>query len=509
MRIPENRASTFIAIGALAVLVALACGTWLWLRPAGPRPKHVLILSVESLRWDHLGFAGYARPTSPHMDRLVSRGTYFQRAYAQAPWTRPSVASTFTSTYPSTHNAANDEGFGIPGGGQKGRFQQLGGNAMAPLAESFTTLAEIFGARGYRCFGWSFNPQVSQHLGFGQGFEEYDAVADSLWFLAGIRAKVYGGKDPATSDLPLNVEELRGVIDELIAERVTEMFRQKDRAPTMVFLHFMSPHLPYIPGKKTREMFATVPEGIWINGLNRGKINEGDITLSEADLAFNVDLYDATIRETDDRVGLILHALEESGLADETLVVLVADHGEEFYDHGAVGHGHTLYEELIHVPLVLAGPGIPAGKRLSVPVENIDLLPTLAGLLWEEELPSAQGRDLRRLLRGGSETASGGLVFSEHGARPGEFCAAIDGRWKLIVNVAGDTVELYDLSSDPGEQTNLAKDPGQHARVQRLLAAVNAYVTANIEESANYELAPGVETPEALLRQLRALGYIK
>ncbi len=498
------------SIGSALILLIGALGLWLWLRPAGPGPKHVLILSVESLRWDHLGFAGYPRPTSPHIDKLVARGTCFRRAYAQAPWTRPSVASTFTSTYPSTHNAADDEGFGVsPKERGRGFLQNVENTSvMAQLSESFTTLAEVFSSRGYRCFGWSCNPQISQYLGFGQGFKEYESTVDSV--VERLLIETYGGKDRIPDQVKVkNLEKARSVADEWFEERVTQMFRQKDRAPTMVFVHFMTTHLPYLPAKKAEKMFATLSDGVAITGVNAGPIQAGEIRLTDADIAYNINLYDATIRETDARVGRILRALEESGLADETLVVLAADHGEEFHDHGKVGHGHTLYEELIRVPLVLAGPGIPAGKSVAVPVQNIDLLPTIAGLLWEEELPGAQGRDLRRLMRGRSAPESRGLVFSEKGRRPGAHCAVIDGTWKLIVDVASEEVALYDLVNDPGEKTNLAEAPEHQGRVGRLATAVSEYIAANLSESAKYDRAPPVNVSDDLIRQMRALGYLK
>ncbi len=507
MRLTESRYSKLIAIGALAVLIALGCGIWLWLRPAGPRPKHVLILSIESLRWDHLGFAGYARPTSPNIDKLVARGTCFRRAYAQAPWTRPSVASTFTSTYPSTHNAANDRQFGMALKERPGGIGFNESGVLAPLVESFVTMAEMFTEHGFDCFGWSSNPQITKKLGFGQGFEEYDATGES--FLERILVKKYGSKDripPGLNIHNVRILNFRGVIDEMLVDRLKELYSRTDRGPTMVFVHFMSPHLPYLPVKK---VFVSGPEGVAIDGPNLAEINRGDVRLSEADIAYNIDLYDATIRETDTRVGRILRVLEESGVADETLVVLAADHGEEFYDHGKVGHGHTVYEELIRVPLVLAGPGIPPGESVSVPVQNIDLLPTMAGLLWDEKLPGGQGRDLRHLLGPQREGASADPVFSEHGGRPGSLCAVIDGSWKLIARMPGEEIELYDLAGDPGEKTDLSGDPAQQGRVARLAALVGDFVAANLKESAKYERSGPVKVSDDLLRQMRALGYLK
>ncbi len=509
-RYPVHRAA---GIGLIAALAAVALGIWLWQRPAGPRPKHVLILSVESLRWDHLGFAGYARPTSPNIDALVARGTCFRRAYAQAPWTRPSVASTFTSTYPSTHNAANDVKFDAPEGKGEDGSNDASEYVMTGLADSFTTMAELFRAHGYRCFGWSCNGQISQELGFAQGFDEYDGTGEL--FLQKMLIEKYGSKDRIPAGVTfrdVTTRDFRGVVDELIVERLTGLFRQKDRAPTIAFVHFMSPHFPYLPAEEFRKPFTTVADGVRISEANHDKISKGEIRLTDADIAYNIDLYDATIREIDAHVGQILDLLNDSGHADETLVVLMADHGEEFYDHGAVGHGHSIYEELIRVPMVLAGPGIPAGKSVSVPVQNIDLLPTLAGLLWDEELPWAQGRDLRRLL-GDNPPASMGLVFSEHGMLPGEVCAVIDGPWKLIArqSKSGDRVigSLFNLSADPGETTNLFGGPEHMERVKGLWDAVLAYVAGNLKKGAKHERAVPVRASKALMDQLRALGYVK
>lgn len=479
--------------GLAAVLVILGLA-WFFLRPAESAPKHVVIISIESLRFDHLGVAGYDRETSPNIDKLAERGTIFRRAYSQAPWTRPSVASTFTSTYPSTHDAANDARFWELAGVPKNASEEAKAQIMAPLAASFTTMAEIFSARGYRCFGYSCNGQISQDTGFGQGFEDYDGKGARLgeWADTPSREKNF---------------TLWTMSDEQIVEQLTRLFNDDNRGPTMIFVHLMKPHHPYLPLDEFN-VFKTVPDGVAITYMNFREINRGKVHMTAADIAYNIDLYDGTIRETDDRVGRILQALSESEIAGETLVVLSADHGEEFLDHGGVSHGHTVYEELIRVPLILAGPGIPPGKSIDTPVQNIDLLPTIASLIWREKIPTAQGRSLHQLLESRSTNLSPGLVFSEDG-RPGWSAAVIDDPFKLIEHESSGKIELYDLINDPGEQSDLSADPAHRERVTHLHAVLRDHLATNRRENARYDMSPGVKLTQEVIEHLRALGYVK
>ena len=434
--------------------------------------RHVLIISVESLRWDHMSLAGYSRRTSPSIDALAARGIIFRRAYSQAPWTRPSIASTFTSTYPSTHRAADDFRFGQPLAGVDGAPRQLKGSRTASLSTSFETLAEIFSARGYRCFGWSGNPQIWGQLGFAQGFDVYDGVGNR---------------------------------DHTIVRKVDGVFADPDDRPAMVFVHLMRPHFPYQPRKLFRR-YGSSESGVRITGENYRQINSGQVHITDSDLAYNVDLYDAAVLETDDRVQQLLEGLDRRGVAAETLVVLLADHGEEFLDHNKVGHGQSVFEELVHVPMVFAGPGIVAGIEIDTPVQNIDLLPTLAGLLWGEDLPDAQGRDLSQVLRSGKVPGQT-YVFSESG-HPGGFCAVIDGDFKLVYYPGTDVVKLYDLGNDPGELVDLAGRAEYHERTDTLLEAVRQHLAANEAAAAAHVNGPAVLTPAYLFDQLKALGYV-
>jgi choline-sulfatase len=309
-------------------------------------------------------------------------------------------------------------------------------------------------------------------LGFAQGFDQYNAV---------------------------------GTPDRQIVKNVDQVFSAPDSRPAMVFVHFMRPHFPYRP-RAFFDRFGSGAAGVAITGENVRSINDGLIEFTDDDLAHNVNLYDAAIAETDDRVQQVLEGLDRRGVAEETLVVLIADHGEEFMDHGRVGHGQSVYEELIHVPMIFTGPGIAAGVTIDTPVQNIDLLPTLAGLLWDERLPDAQGRDLSRALLQGQEPLQA-QVFSESG-HSGGFCAVIDGRFKLVYFPSSKEVEFYDLATDPKELSDLSALADHRERREILVEAVQQHLDDTGRAGQRVRAGAPVTTPDHILEQLKALGYV-
>lgn len=422
-----------------------------------PRP-HVLLISVESLRWDHLGIAGYHRPVSPHIDRLAERGVYFTRAYAQGSWTRPSVASTFSSAFQSVH--------------------RVGITEPRVLSQDFVTLAEILSTGGYRTYGWTSNSQIAALRGFDQGFDEY--LADD-------------------------------VFDEEIEARVKALAVPSDR-PFFAFVHLMRTHNPFNPSERF-DLYDTHPSALAIGPENLQEINEGRLRLTPDDVAHNVGRYDGTIQESDARIGEIVNALEKAGLIDQTLIVVMADHGEHFYERGRVAHGNTLYESLIRVPLVFSGPDIPAGVRVEVPVQNIDVLPTLTRLALGRAPRFSQGRDLIDLMQG-HQPDRHLPIFSERGVRGQR--AIIEGAWKYITGCSdpapghSECVELYNVVEDPHERVNRIDEPQLQDLRNRLTESLHRFVTANERLSRLFkpmELEGPLPKPQ--LERLRALGYLR
>ena len=447
----------------VAILLCVSNGCSPTANSAANTPN-VLIISIESLRWDHLGIAGYSRPVSPNIDALASHGVYFRHAYAQSSWTRPSVASTFTSTYQSTHQV-----YGEPKDGRNRKANRKVGD-KSRIPDPFVTLAESFDRRGYRCVGWTGNPQLWEGFGFGRGFDQYQAS---------------------------------GISDREALAKLEQVIRSAEETPFFAFVHFVAAHQPYRP-QRPFQFYDEHPQGTAITPENYKDIQQGRIVLSEADLAHNIALYDGAIQQVDTHVGAIVATLDEAGVAEETILIVMADHGEEFLDHGSVTHGHTLYDELIRVPLILAGPGIAEDVTIDAPVQNIDLFPTLLQIALNEEAPDLQGNSLAPLL-GGNPVAEPRPVFSESG----DLHSVRDGNWKYIFDSKSDARELYDLATDPYERENRADDPATRSEQKRLASLMHDFLKTNLQRARNDPASFSRTIPDEVLNNLEALGYLE
>jgi len=406
---------------ALALVFAVGCGG-----SAPPPPPNVTLIVIDTLRPDHLGLHGYPRETSPHLDAFAAEAIVFDRWYANAPWTKPSVASLFTSLWPSQHRADQE-------------------SSSSRLAGSLTTLAEILRAAGYATGGFSENPHVGAETGFAQGFDTFENRrrfrSDSRWV----------------------VREARQWLE-----------RRDGSRPFFLYLHFLDPHGPYadpdsadfVAGLQTRNPFVA-------RGRVGPLVRDGKLVaaVTPGDALYLAALYDAEIRAIDRAVGDVFALLRENQSWDETLVAVTSDHGEEFLEHGLLKHGYHLYEEALRVPMLWRIPGTP-GRRIEAPAQHVDFAPTLLARLGVDPPPDLQGRRL-------SEIAPAADSVGETPAQPvraqsiwrGIHRSAVrDGRWKLIADLRSGRRELYDLDADPREERVVSADrPEQVARIEALL----------------------------------------
>ena len=449
---------------ALALAAAAGCAGPSG-RPApasGPAaPPNLILIVIDTLRADHATPYGYARATTPEIQRLVAdRGVVVETAWAQAPWTLPSAASYLTGRWPG---------------------DLLGGGGMASygIPEDVTGLPEALAARGYATGGFIANPTLHAGNGFARGFDEFYAP-------------------PAVSaSMLLHADELsRRAIPWLVANQRRRFF---------LYAHFLDPHDPY-DNPDTAGGVSPFEDGYegTISGRDVHALHAGQKVLAdpEADVAHLTALYDGEIRYADRHVGRLLAALDPEVLAD-TLVVVTSDHGEELYERGGFKHGQTLYEEQIRVPLIVRWDRrLPAGTRLAGTAMLIDLVPTLlaaAAGAGEEPPGAAPGAPLRDLpgidllpALAGREPLPRRAAFAQHLAVGPPRAAAVLGASKLIRfdRAAPFTpanrfeerlarldlerlapVELYDLAADPGERANLAA--AEPARAARLGAAID------------------------------------
>jgi arylsulfatase A-like enzyme len=442
-----------------------------------PRPRlNILLITIDALRADHLGAYGYARPTSPNIDRLARQGVLFRRAVSQWPLTSPSFAAMMSSTYGHTNGLVRTTAQRMPD---------------RPLM-----LAEMLKAGGYSTGAAVGNVNLARAFNFDQGFDTY--------------------------------RELWREDDERKTEQITrtglDLLKQAsaDR-PLFLWLHFFDPHARYQPPKPFDQMFVGDQhfDPAWRVPLHARKGEDlggiaGNVNLGREDrVAYYVAQYDAEIRYVDQQVGILLKALEEQGLAGNTLVVLTADHGESLGEHNYFfEHGRFPYDDCAHVPLIVRGPGIgKPGEAVSSPVELIDLVPTLLDLAGLPPDPRTEGKSLRRLLAG--ERPGGArwaYAFTESGFARDYQRSITSERYKLVyVPDAGDRrimqgreLELYDLAADPGETRNLVD---QRPEVAALLKKqLWRWITAGGAAAPPPE-AVGVEGQAE--EQLRSLGYIE
>ncbi|GIW42637.1 MAG: hypothetical protein KatS3mg076_3214 [Candidatus Binatia bacterium] len=425
-----------------------------------PRPN-ILLVVVDTLRADHLGVYGYSRPTSPVLDALAREGTLFTRAYSTSSWTQPAVASLFTGTRPAVIAPRS---------------------ARYILARTPVLAAELRKA-GYRTAGFVANPVLHKNRGYGTGFEVYDS-----WILD------REGKSPPKA----SAEWVNGGARAWLSERLRE------EKPWFLYVHYMEPHTPYEPDEKTARVFWRNPD-LPIEQA-RERIEQGleayhrgeAVRFSEAELQALVDLYDASVRDVDAAIGDLLSFLPPE-VRKRTVVCVTADHGEELHDHGGFLHAHTLYDELLRVPLLFVVPGRPGGEKIGRIVQLSGVAPTLLRLVSLPVPDSFEPIDLfspttRRDAYAYAELAPFTRTFHHR--------ALVRGPHKLVLPFEGKPM-LFDLLADPGERRDLSeREPALAAELARDLDA-RAAETPRLRRKP-----PPTVLPDASLRErLRALGY--
>ncbi len=445
---PSGRATLPAAASILATAAVLCLPAGCLSPPFDPARPDVVLIVVDTLRADHLGAYGYGRPTSPRIDALARQGTLFESAWAAAPWTLPSIMSIMTSRYPSSHRVEND---GLR------------------LAADVPTLAESLRAAGFSTGAFVSHVYVTEPFGFRRGFESFEDFG-----LGRPGYRLEAGMEPT-------------------ADRVTDAalawLERQGRKSVFLFVHYFDPHWPYAPPAAYRDLFPSDYRGSLDAGHDSiSKFQDPAAPLPADYRAFLVGRYDGEIRFVDDQIGRLLDGLRASGRGGRAWVILTADHGEEFKDHGSMGHGRTLYEEVVRVPLVIGraavppgsgggaatGPGAP-GARVATPVSGVDLFPTIAALVGGAAVPAgAQGSSLAPFLAaGGASPPPPDRTLVSETIRLNAFRKAVrQGPLKLIHFMDQNRAELFDLSADPAEARDLSGSrPADRLRLMRALFA--------------------------------------
>ena len=464
----------------LAAIVACGGG-------AGNRPSIILIV-IDTLRPDHLGTYGYLRSTSPAIDARAADAAVFERAFSNSSWTLPAIGSIFTGQLPTRHGAGIVVGrvSELPSREMLDDLIERPNNRFFGLDQSLPTIAQQLSDAGYATAAIVNNSFLSPQFGISTGFDHYDFSA----------ARPIERTADVTVDLAI----------EWLEKRAPEL-------PFFLVVHLFDPHLPYtapppFQGKFAAELLQPGETQPIRNTMPlRRRIRERGADRPQA-AALLQAIYDEEIAFTDHELDRFFTALDAAGLWGDSIVVLTSDHGEEFFEHGRFEHGHTMFNELLLVPLIVWGPGIPPGRH-EVPVSLVDLFPTLLEAASLPAVTDVAGVSLWPLLTGGPQPPDASpipfdrLLVAERTLYNEEKKAAISWPWKVWVNVGNDYKELYQLESDPGETTNV-RDDHRDLYYTMLAQLQETMVAADTQGRANE-----VTLSERTLEHLRALGYIR
>jgi arylsulfatase A-like enzyme len=431
---------------------------------------NIVLVSIDSLRADHVGAYGYPKPTTPFLDRLAAQGVVFEDAVSNSAWTLPAHVTLFTGLLESAHAVRTPR---------------------SRLARGYPTLAEHLAAAGYATLGFYSGPFLHADYGLARGF---DAWVDCTSF--GV-----AGRDPRKS----HGASHRDVTNPIIRAKVLERMRNLDQRPFFLFIHMWDVHYDLIPPQSYAAMFESDYSGDF-DGRDFRHAAGFRPGMDPADFAHVMALYDGEIRFTDDTLAAIVDALTQSGRMDNTVLLVVSDHGEEFLEHGSKGHRHTLYQEVIRIPMIVWSPSRLEPRRIRGAVSLADVAPTLLDLAGAAPLEKTMGRPLTDLMENGGDASD--LVVSELTAPPRarDLSAALRARSKIIVDHARGTTELYDLVTDPGELSPRPADASSTGK--RLLRELERSKRSAAAIAAAHGDGGQIDLPSPLRDRLEELGYL-
>jgi len=466
----------------LVAAAATAAGLFLGVGGCGigkGKRENLLLIVSDTLRADHLSSYGFPFETSPNVDSLARRGTAFTDLMSCAPITGASHASMMTGTYQTRH--------GIFGNG-------------GTISENLTTIAEICRDSEYETAAFVSNPALdpSWLVGIDRGFNVFDAELPSLE-----RNRQSSYRDAAGT-----------------AEAAIKWLQGRNDGRFLLWVHFQEPHGPYeVPvaaplGRlESTERRTGEPQALRVLEGNGGP---GGIPLyqvlgEERDPAVYRARYAARVSYVDEQIGRVLSAVGRQGLQDETLIAFTADHGELLGEHDYYfQHGATVFQPGLHVPLIVAGPGVKPGQSSSVAAAGVDVMPTvldLIGLGGDASADQLQGRSLAHFARGAKDreaTQTARFASSEGGI---DWCVQV-GRYKLSIcqSAPKSSAMLFDLQSDPDEKVDLA--PREPARVAKMSALLDSFMARPPQgDLPGSGAAPGLS--EENRRRLKSLGYLE
>ena len=515
---------------------ALAVVVMLWASGARSAPA-VIVITIDTLRADRLGCYGSQAGLTPNLDRFARDAIVFENAFAQSPWTANSFATMFTGRYlRDIESVPADWTKRLPTPSMTFSAQDAGG---APLL-----LPEIMREAGYATAAEITNPYLDQKLGWDRGFDyfrnEHSVPPERIWLrptppqaLLGWRHASLTGwfarrsyVRPANKRIYGHTVHGREQGDRLTAAATQWLSEHGSRAPFFLWVHYMDPHEPYLAPDLPAEMEAKLDPGSkeYLRRARGGMVcnpspvqapaartpplstgawidrGEPRPTTSESVRAATRMMYGYEVRYADRCVGRLLDRLRRAGLYERALIIVTADHGEELWDHGKLGHGHALYDEILQVPLLLKLPGLARGQRVQRQVRLLDVMPTVLEVAGVSYRGPLRGRSLLKALEPDDEDRplfAEGVIYGEE-----QKCVRT-ARYKVIAHGATRRFEVYDLRADPAEKRDLGAN-------QRIAAAERALLTDWMTAPTRRASGPAADPPMTpqVLDALRSLGYV-
>jgi len=425
------------------------------------KPHGIILISLDNLRADHLGVYGYQRNTSPFIDSFAKESIVFNNAVVQSPWTLPSHMSIMTSLYPSFHGVRKYPNF---------------------LNDEEVTIAELLKEAGYETAAFTDGGFMAASFGFDQGFDIYE-------------------------------DQRIGIAN--ILPKVKAWLNSNKSSPFFLFIHCYDIHNPFNPPPPYNSMFHDFPyTGRLLPSPKVFRaITKNKLKVNEDDIRHFIALYDGGIRYTDAMIGEFLTYLQNSGIMNQSLIIITSDHGEEFMEHGQFGHKQLHYRPMLQVPLIIHIPNYPKKEiRIQELVQSIDLLPTILDIVDLPAFPEAQGRNLFPLIKRHKSRLRRSLwkVFHPFAKQPNisfseniqiDQWSIINNDYQMITNFKTSSVQLFNLKADPMGKMDRAKDHGD----------ITGQLFSKWEElhgtKSNNSLSL-INLDEETSKQLEALGYV-
>ncbi len=463
-----QRGSVMAALGAILILLNIGPFMYPHRATADPARPNVILIVIDTLRADHVGAYGYSRATTPNIDAFARDGVVFRQAISQGTFTKTSIASLLTSRLPHQHGVYR----GV-------RRRESGDFRADALGSDETTVAEILKSQGFLTGAWVRNPNLGPRSGLGQGFVTYEHTLRSI-------------------------EMINAGFSSWLAQAAS---------PYRVFayLHYLDLHSPYRPRPPYDTLFGTYASiyaqgdrDRWERHIGTGRLHGRLDSLSQVDLDQLKALYDGLIRYVDDELGRLFAELKRRGVYDNSLIIVTADHGEGFMEHGFLEHSNIPYDELVHVPLVIKLPESRfAGRTIERQVRLVDVMPTILEEVGVDVPRGLAGCSLSALVRGRDDVGADCFRYAitETADEAIPLTVAVRTQEAKYILSGRRPAEFYDLRADPAERDNIIDEANP---VKEAMSRIASSVARRQKDDGSVQ-----EIDLQTVDELKALGYVR